>query len=182
MLGGDTISNEIEMENILKTRGWKIIYPENITIRDVLEELSTSEIILGIEGSAFHPMIFFKKINSTVYTLVRGKGDNINHEVICDEKHINYKRLNMPYIGQERLDTNFFVDFLNKTKDLSIFEEEFVNLLVKNNRDHYLKNLDERLNSISGDTSLMTKIYYRTCLFYSNHKRRALYQGCNSEL
>ena len=46
--------------------GCKVIYPEDLSITQLLQEMSSSEFILGHQGSAFHALILLDRVNARV--------------------------------------------------------------------------------------------------------------------
>lgn len=63
-LGG--ITNEKNLEHILKSHGWDIYHPEQFTIMHQLEHLCDAEVIAGIEGSAFHLLMMIPDFKGKV--------------------------------------------------------------------------------------------------------------------
>lgn len=90
---GRTLRNEGELESILKSRGWKIIYPELLPINEQLKEYSTSEIIMGVCGSAFYSMLFLNNPSQRFIILPRYHGNE--YEIIADVIGKNYYLVNI---------------------------------------------------------------------------------------
>lgn len=67
--------NELEAERHLETNGWTIFHPENFKVNDQLQMFADAEEIAGIEGSAFHTLVFFNNLKAkiSIFTRPRGK-------------------------------------------------------------------------------------------------------------
>jgi hypothetical protein len=50
---------ESRLETELRNRGWKIVYPELLSIKEQLRVLAQSQTIAGESGSAFHLLMYF---------------------------------------------------------------------------------------------------------------------------
>lgn len=84
-------TNEEDAEKILRDCGWNVIYPEELSVREQLREISSSEVVLGIEGSAFHNIVFFTGLDTKLYAIPRE--NNENYVTIARRKHFFYKRI-----------------------------------------------------------------------------------------
>ena len=85
--------NEAEAENLLRRYGWDILHPETVSVREQLREISRSDIVLGIEGSAFHSILLFRDLQTRIYAISRD--NNENYVTIRQRKGFFYKRINM---------------------------------------------------------------------------------------
>ncbi|OOZ48100.1 hypothetical protein BOW39_12445 [Solemya velum gill symbiont] len=65
-LASGRIINEEEVEDALQKRGWIIFVPEKHRIKEQLEMLCDAERIAGIDGSAFHTLIFFQNYRGRI--------------------------------------------------------------------------------------------------------------------
>lgn len=86
-------TNEHDAEKILMNHGWSIIYPEELSVKEQLQEISSSAIVLGIEGSAFHSIIFFTELNTKLYGIPRMNSEN--YVTIARRKNFFYKRIDV---------------------------------------------------------------------------------------
>jgi capsular polysaccharide biosynthesis protein len=89
--------NERETEEALKTRGWTIFHPEEHSIRDQIEMLCDAEHISGIEGSAFHTLIFIDRPPATVTVIGRREAISPNLMTIAKTKGLNQRSLVVPF-------------------------------------------------------------------------------------
>lgn len=62
-------TNSKELDELMKSYGFDIYYPEKYSLEEQLHEISTSEIVAGIEGSAFHTLVFYNKAPSTQFVV-----------------------------------------------------------------------------------------------------------------
>ncbi|WP_296304614.1 glycosyltransferase family 61 protein [uncultured Desulfovibrio sp.] len=84
-------TNEEDAEKILRNCGWNVIYPEELSVREQLREISSSEVVLGIEGAVFHNIVFFTGLDTKLYAIHRE--NNENYVTIARRKHFFYKRI-----------------------------------------------------------------------------------------
>jgi len=74
--------DEQTIQNILIKNGWTIFHPEKYSITEQLEMMLTSDTIAGIEGSAFHTLIFAYEVKQKVMIFSRITKDKLkNHKV-----------------------------------------------------------------------------------------------------
>lgn len=127
--------NENIIEEFLKNNGWIIYKPELHSIVDQLHMFSSAEIVLGVESSAFHPLIFHTNITSKIFCLHRV--GHPSYQLIPSVKKINYSTLTSilpeisymhPAMRQYTCDTKKLFTYLKSTnfleKNVSV---DFVN-------------------------------------------------------
>ncbi len=166
--GGGGYSNEKELEKLLMEKGWKIFHPQEHSIRTQLNELSSSEVVLGIEGSAFHLLIFFQRIKSKIFTIARRNGNNLNYQTIASAKSIDYHTIEASIINfkhfsqkQSYIDINLIKEILQRTNNLSNNFRSIQNFLNKDivEGNHSLT-IQKVKNSLINNSSLGDKLYY----------------------
>lgn len=74
---------EETLEKILKSRGWKIVYPELLPIYEQINLYSRSEHVAGVEGSAFHLIVFNSSIKSKI-SMIRRPSPSQSFDTIAD--------------------------------------------------------------------------------------------------
>ena len=85
--------NEKSVQNLLAEQGWTIFYPEKHSIFEQLDMLLRSKVVAGIEGSAFHVLLFAKEVKQKIIIFSRIKNNtsnlhkvNNNYMLISDRK------------------------------------------------------------------------------------------------
>lgn len=73
LLHTKTQEYEKSIESMLMQLGWLIIKPHRHTIENQLDLLSKAKIIAGLEGSAFHTILFFKNYYGKIVLFNRGR-------------------------------------------------------------------------------------------------------------
>ena len=90
------VLNEEGIEQLLTSHGFKIYYPEQHSVIDQLHEISTSEVVLGVEGSALHSVVLLKSpVNTRFYALARHRRGGGIFEHIRLQKGLQYTTLNL---------------------------------------------------------------------------------------
>ena len=80
----------MQKEKILQKNGWLIYKPQEHTIFEQLHEILSSEIIAGIEGSAFHALILAAdNLKSNIKIFSRGNDIHKNYLLISKIKKLN---------------------------------------------------------------------------------------------
>lgn len=87
-----TAKNEGRLENILEKRGWEIVYPEKLTIKEQLAKYASAETIFTISGSALHSILFLKNPSQRFIVIPRNHSRSFN--IIANKKSDNYYILN----------------------------------------------------------------------------------------
>lgn len=78
------VSGEERLEARLAEAGWRIFHPERHSVREQLGALSSSGVVAGIEGSAFHSVCLIDGIGSELIVLRRT--GNANYRTIAESK------------------------------------------------------------------------------------------------
>lgn len=76
------IAGEAALEERLTQAGWQVIHPETLSFDEQLAHLTAASHIAGIEGSAFHTLMFCANPDVPVMVLRREKG-NSNFDTIA---------------------------------------------------------------------------------------------------
>ncbi len=87
-------SNEEHIEKILTRRGWHIIYPEELTVKEQLHAMSTAQVCFMIGGSAQHTMLFTKNLQSRFIVIPREHTESFN--LIAHSKSDDYFLFYLP--------------------------------------------------------------------------------------
>lgn len=93
---GRNLVDEEAIEKLVSRYGFTIYYPEEHPLTDQLDELSSSEVVLGAEGSALHSAVLLKQpIRTRFYAIARHRmGSGVfEHIRIC--KNIQYITFNL---------------------------------------------------------------------------------------
>lgn len=89
------------MEGIAASYGYESFSPEEHSLADQLEVISSSEFVLGIEGSAFHNVLLLEGDISTKFlALSRHRGGGGAFEHIKQAKGLRYETLNFLTSGR----------------------------------------------------------------------------------
>lgn len=88
-LEAGVISEESRLENILKKNGYKIIHPEDYSVKEQIEIISNCKVLIGFVGSAFHTMVLCNNHPEKVVYLQRMKDLNSNFKEIDRNLKIN---------------------------------------------------------------------------------------------
>ncbi len=145
------VKDEDIIEKLVSSYGFEIFYPEEHSIEKQLDAISSSEIVLGIEGSAFYSVVLLKRpISTRFYAIARHRrgGGVYNH--IKNVKNIDYTTLNiykepLPRYSTDSLviDILLFKKILKLTNGLEKKNNRFLNPYIINNIDNsYLYYID----------------------------------------
>ncbi|EFN5226493.1 glycosyltransferase family 61 protein [Escherichia coli] len=88
-LDSGVITDESKFENILKESGFKIIHPETLSVKEQIDIISNSKILVGFVGSAFHTMVLCPNLPEKVIYLQRMKDLNVNFNEIDRRLGVN---------------------------------------------------------------------------------------------
>jgi len=88
------IVNEELIEARLQSLGWEIVCPEEISLAEQIDIFRTSEAVAGIEGSAFHTVVFCSNVKAKII-LIRRPEPNKNYDTIAVAKKLN--QINIDY-------------------------------------------------------------------------------------
>ena len=108
-------SNEAVVEEHLARKGWNIVYPEMLTLKQQLEILTSSEIVAGIEGSAFHGVVLARSITSRFVLFSRHPEPFNEYQLIAKVKNINQQTIFAPTVFNDYTHCSVDVDFVIKT-------------------------------------------------------------------
>lgn len=108
------IEGEIEIELLLKNKGWHIFHPEEYSIKDQIECYSAASIVAGFEGSALHLIMLVESPEFKLIIFRRAEGNglkslNENYRVIGDRLGIVQRVYNveMHYLSGEKRKRSF---------------------------------------------------------------------------
>lgn len=78
------------LERRLQSAGWRISFPEQMTVREQLDALAMAEVIAGEEGSAFHLLMLLKDVESKSIHMFRRHGkEHENMHTIGNARSLN---------------------------------------------------------------------------------------------
>lgn len=101
------IVNERRLHWMLCAAGFRIVYPEKLSVEKQLNELTSSEVVLGLEGSALHTLLLCKSSPSTRFVILgrhRFGGGIFQH---TKEKYgLDYRTINALRTGKRCLAKN----------------------------------------------------------------------------
>jgi capsular polysaccharide biosynthesis protein len=88
------VAEEREIESRLASIGWTVAHPETLPLQDQIDLLAGASHVAGIEGSAFHTMLFVRNYRGTIDLVTRH--DSANFEVIAGAARWDQVRHPMP--------------------------------------------------------------------------------------
>ena len=77
-------TNERELEDMLASRGWLIVHPENHSLVEQAGILGSAEVVMGCIGSAFHTMLLLKNPGTRYIVINRMNGAEEAHNLQFD--------------------------------------------------------------------------------------------------
>lgn len=77
-------TNELELEDMLASRGWIIFHPEEHSVEEQLETMGSGEVVMGCIGSAFHSLLLLKHPGSRYIVINRMNGESEAHNLQFD--------------------------------------------------------------------------------------------------
>ncbi|WP_409438913.1 glycosyltransferase family 61 protein [Psychromonas sp. GE-S-Ul-11] len=90
--GFNSYANENIIEILLSFRGWEIIQLEELSFQEQISVFNSAKQIAGVEGTAFHNMVFSKNVIDEIHIFKRkGKEINGNYFLISDVVNKNHK-------------------------------------------------------------------------------------------
>ena len=93
---------EETLQSALAARGWRIVHPQDLAVREQLRILGGTRVVAGLEGSAFHAAVLLRDPRST-FVLLR-RGPSANYRRIADRKGIvEFDLYGAPRIEDRRL-------------------------------------------------------------------------------
>jgi len=194
------IANERAMEELLKEQGWKIFHLHKHPVKARFDELSSSEVILSIEGSGFFSFLFFREIRSKIFTISRSDKELFNNdmffndvfEMITREKSLDHTRLDIPKkleTGQNsnarfKLDLNIFHDLMEKTDFLSKNTDYIRDFVASHqwNKEESLQLANAALNVVVTDCPAENEHRYKSGLFESEGNLNAAIAELNNAI
>ena len=146
---------EKRIENAFKKKGYKIISPERLSLKDQLSIYKSAKEIAVTEGSISHNALFMTE-GSSLVLLKKANFFNTYQETINDIKHLNvtyidahlscFVDINAPWFGPFFLYCNDHIsDFLGCKKEFSVYK--YMIYIFKCFR---LNNIEKRMQSNEG--------------------------------
>ncbi len=136
------ILNEIVIEELLKQRGFTIVYLESLSIRKQLEILNQAELIVGFSGSALHNCVFLRRSTQLIEFGDVRAGDKthpmqkkcnelsqVNAKFVPFEGRVLYANKGIGLVNYKGL-MNTVDTLLDKSKDESSFVPFILHLKV----------------------------------------------------
>ncbi len=121
-------ANEEQLEELLKKRGWSIVYPETMTVAQQLKAMSTAQVCFMVGGSAQHSMLLAKNLKTRFIVIPREHGNTFNYIANCKSdnyyllhlpKKVLYSDLNTEANDFFTLDLELINKYLNETADFT---------------------------------------------------------------
>lgn len=113
------------IESELNAHGWNIFHPQEYSIREQLDELSSSELVVGIEGSAFHSLLLLQEVRTKFIAIARNLHGAGAYHQIASGKQLNYITLelikNADKNSGELLGADQFLSILQKSTPTQAF-------------------------------------------------------------
>ncbi len=153
-------ANEEQIENMLKKRGWEIVYPENLSVSQQLKALSKAEVCLMIGGSAQHSLLLTKNLQTRLIVIPRDHHTSFN--VIANAKSDNYYLLN---VGKKVL----YSDILASNNALFTIDLDALEQVV-DKTSNFTKNLDDFSAQLTKPDKLLAKQLSVPAFYYKQPK------------
>lgn len=97
----DVSADERALDDVVVRYGFELFRPEEHTVREQLAEMSSAEVVLGLEGSAFHtPLLLQDPVATRFWALTRHRGGSGVFEHIRRAKGLRYETLNFLASGK----------------------------------------------------------------------------------
>jgi hypothetical protein len=93
------VEGEAVAEEALRARGWRVVHPERLTVRDQLAAIAEAEVVAGFQGSALHSLILLSGFAGEVRIVRRreaGIGLHPNYGLIARGKGFRQRVLAVP--------------------------------------------------------------------------------------
>ncbi|MEE3703903.1 glycosyltransferase family 61 protein, partial [Pasteurella multocida] len=101
-LDASSSEHEVQLDQLVSRFGFSIFRPEQHTVREQLDEMSSAEVVLGMEGSAFHtPLLLRDPVLTRFWALTRHRAGTGVFEHIRRAKGLRYETLN--FLGSAKL-------------------------------------------------------------------------------
>ena len=85
------VTNEQIIEEDLKKIGYRIVHPENMSLREQVKIISTSKIVSGFDGSQFFTLLFAKNISGKFIVFNRRKYIPATLSYVFQRLNLEYK-------------------------------------------------------------------------------------------
>lgn len=85
------IEGEIEIEEALRKRGWRIWHPQTCPLTEQLSVLGSAGHISGFAGSAFHSLLLMESVSAKITMFNRGGYRNKNYDTVAAAKCIDQR-------------------------------------------------------------------------------------------
>ncbi len=179
-------ANEEQLETILKKRGWRIIYPETLSVEEQLQALSTAKVCFMIGGSAQHSLLFTKNLQTRFIIIPREHSETFN--IIANTTSNNYylfhvQKTTLHSDGTDEandtftLDTSTIEQVLEKTKDFTKNIHLYTDILSKPPELTPAQlNVPAMYYEAPQPVSKAEKYYYHAHFLYKQKKYRAAYK------
>jgi len=93
--GGIEGAMDVELDRLAQAHGFSIFCPEQHPVEQQLAEMSSAEVVLGVEGSAFHSLLLLADpVETAFWALSRHRGGAGVYEHIKAAKGLRYETLN----------------------------------------------------------------------------------------
>ena len=93
--GGLQGRTDAELDRLAERYGFALFHPEQHSIKEQLDEISSSETVLAVEGSALHSVLLLRDpLDTTFWALSRHRGGSGVYAHIKAAKELQYETLN----------------------------------------------------------------------------------------
>jgi hypothetical protein len=150
------IANEAELEEVLVSFGFDIVYPEQLTLPQQIDLFSNRQNIFGFAGSAFHNHIFSRQ-RPRITCITLDKFINTNF-LILDTLNASDTRYLYPFDNIENIEISGYI-CSRKIRDINRFARELLEISSLPARNN-IPGLAFADNSLTGSTM----IYNANCL------------------
>ena len=117
--------NELAVIDHLQARGFDIIYPEKMTVSDLMRKLWNASLVVSVEGSALNHCIYSISLKGAYLILQPPHLVNHVHKGICDAMNLHYGF----YVCKPTKNLNeFYVDSMS---DLDRIVDEMLNKITE---------------------------------------------------
>lgn len=95
--GRGTVENDGDqaLDRLFAGHGYTIVHPERLSVREQLDEMTSAEVVVGLEGSALHSVLLMAgPISTKFWALTRHRGGSGVYAHIKSAKSLDYETLN----------------------------------------------------------------------------------------
>ena len=114
------IVGELELEQNLRERGFRVVHPERLPFREQIALYSRAQTVVGCIGSAFHVQIFSPQIRPQVICITNEKPSLtfFNFDAMCETRSIyvlglSKSRFRLKYVKHEILSVEATLDAID---------------------------------------------------------------------